>query len=87
MVSERSLNLSKPLLRGLYRKVLVLVISLSVKLSVCECGGIAPQRCLVWGPGLRADSVLPVRYFFIQAVNSEGEKLTLSTGKINSVTL
>lgn len=37
----------------------------------------APQS-LVWGPGLQASIVLPVRYFYLQAVNSEGQNLTRS---------
>lgn len=81
MVSERSLDLDKSLFSSLYRKLLVLVISLCVNFWVSDCEGIASERCLIWGPGLNADSVLPVRYFFIQAVNSKGEKLTLSPGK------
>ncbi|KAF3689203.1 KDEL motif-containing protein 2 Precursor [Channa argus] len=43
--------------------------------------GISPERCLVWGPGLKPDAVLPVRYFFIQAVDSKGENMTVSPGK------
>ena len=26
-----------------------------------------PTKCLVWGPGLRDQASLPVRYFYIQA--------------------
>ncbi|XP_069496375.1 protein O-glucosyltransferase 3 isoform X2 [Ambystoma mexicanum] len=37
---------------------------------------VSPQRSLVWGPGLRSDVVMPVRYFFIQAVSPEGQNLT-----------
>uniref|UniRef100_A0A3B4WGI0 Uncharacterized protein n=1 Tax=Seriola lalandi dorsalis TaxID=1841481 RepID=A0A3B4WGI0_SERLL len=43
--------------------------------------GISPEKCLIWGLGLNPDRVLPVRYFYIQAVNSKGENLTLSPGK------
>lgn len=32
------------------------------------------QKTRVWGPGLKTDFFLPVRYFFIQAVSSDGEK-------------
>jgi len=31
-------------------------------------------KSLVWGPGLDVNIVLPVRYFFIQPVDSEGYK-------------
>lgn len=37
----------------------------------------APQS-LAWGPGLQAAVVLPVRYFFLQAVDSDGRNLTSS---------
>uniref|UniRef100_A0A3Q3A097 Protein O-glucosyltransferase 3 n=1 Tax=Kryptolebias marmoratus TaxID=37003 RepID=A0A3Q3A097_KRYMA len=53
----------------------------SVDLPVSDCGGVSPQRCLIWGPGLDPDAVLPVRYLFIQAVGSKGENLTVSPGK------
>ncbi|XP_036717002.1 protein O-glucosyltransferase 3 isoform X8 [Balaenoptera musculus] len=39
---------------------------------------VSAPRSLVWGPGLRAGVVLPVRYFYLQAVNSEGQNLTRS---------
>lgn len=35
---------------------------------------INPTECLIWGPGLEAEAVLPVRYFFIQAVDSSQQK-------------
>ena len=31
-------------------------------------------KTLVWGPGLKSEVVLPVRYIFIQAVDTHGEK-------------
>lgn len=31
-------------------------------------------KSLVWGPGLEAKVVLPARYFFIQAADSDGRK-------------
>nr|XP_055160692.1 protein O-glucosyltransferase 3 isoform X7 [Nyctereutes procyonoides] len=39
---------------------------------------LSAPRSLAWGPGLRAGVVLPVRYFYLQAVNSEGRNLTRS---------
>lgn len=39
---------------------------------------VSAPRSLVWGPGLQAAVVLPVRYFYLQAVNSEGQNLTRS---------
>lgn len=28
----------------------------------------------VWGPGLRAEAALPARYFYVQAVDAEGQR-------------
>lgn len=39
---------------------------------------VSAPRSLVWGPGLQAGVVLPVRYFYLQAVSSEGQNLTRS---------
>ncbi|KAG8584721.1 hypothetical protein GDO81_004741 [Engystomops pustulosus] len=41
---------------------------------------VSPERSLVWGPGLRADIAVPVRYFYIQAVSEDGRNLTASPG-------
>ncbi|XP_045191680.2 protein O-glucosyltransferase 2-like [Mercenaria mercenaria] len=38
------------------------------------------QKTVVWGPGLKSEFFLPVRYFFIQAVSSDGENITESLG-------
>ncbi|XP_034542195.1 protein O-glucosyltransferase 3 [Notolabrus celidotus] len=81
MVSGLSLDLLRPLFSGSCSKFLVLVISLSLNLSVSSCEGVASERCLIWGPGLNPETVLPVRYFFIQAVSAKGENLTRSPGK------
>ena len=32
------------------------------------------QDCIVWGPGIYSQSVLPVRYFYIQLVDRSGAK-------------
>ncbi|KAE8627552.1 hypothetical protein XENTR_v10007045 [Xenopus tropicalis] len=42
---------------------------------------LSPERSLVWGPGLHPDIVLPVRYFYIQAVTAGGRNFTHSPGK------
>uniref|UniRef100_A0A3P9KJ01 Protein O-glucosyltransferase 3 n=1 Tax=Oryzias latipes TaxID=8090 RepID=A0A3P9KJ01_ORYLA len=60
---------------------LILVTLICSNLPGWDCEGISPERCLIWGPGLNPDAVLPVRYFFIQAVDSEGKNLTFSPGK------
>lgn len=44
-------------------------------------GHVDPERCLIWGPGLRAEVVLPARHFYIQAVDAEGQKLISSPGE------
>ncbi|XP_054633575.1 protein O-glucosyltransferase 3 [Dunckerocampus dactyliophorus] len=46
-----------------------------------KCEQVDSARCLIWGPGLERDVVVPVRYFFIQAVDFQGQNLTLSPGK------
>lgn len=81
MVCERGVDLVKPLHSAVFSKFIVLAVFLSINLTVCDCERITPERCLVWGPGLSPDVVLPVRYFIIQAVNSNGENLTVSPGK------
>lgn len=47
----------------------------------CEKTGVDLERCIVWGPALDPRVVVPVRYFYIQAVNSAGENFTTSPGK------
>lgn len=81
MACERLIDLFKPSHERLLAKFITLVAFIGIKLSMCDCEGISPERCLVWGPGLKPAMVLPVRYFIIQAVNSNGEHLTLSPGK------
>ncbi|XP_054476209.1 protein O-glucosyltransferase 3 [Anoplopoma fimbria] len=81
MVCERSVDLVKPFRDGSFSKFIVFVVLISIKSPVCDSEGITSERCLIWGPGLNPGTVLPVRYFFIQAVGSNGENLTLSPGK------
>lgn len=38
-------------------------------------------RTLVWGPGLEPNVVLPARFFYIQAVDAEGNNFTTSPGE------
>lgn len=56
---------------------------LSLQLALLAAAGapeapVSAPRSLVWGPGLQAGVVLPVRYFYLQAVSSEGHNLTRS---------
>ncbi|XP_039990062.1 protein O-glucosyltransferase 3 isoform X2 [Xiphias gladius] len=81
MVCERSADLVKPFQIGLLCKFIILVVFISINVAASECERISPEKCLIWGLGLKPETVLPVRYFFIQAVSSEGVNLTLSPGK------
>nr|XP_020501153.1 protein O-glucosyltransferase 3 [Labrus bergylta] len=81
MVSERSLHLCVPLVSGSFCKLIVFVVFISTNFPVSVCEGINSGRCMIWGPGLNPDTVLPVRHFFVQAVDSKGDNLTLSPGK------
>ncbi|XP_043928559.1 protein O-glucosyltransferase 3 [Protopterus annectens] len=47
---------------------------------VASVEDISPKNTLVWGPGLKSRIVLPVRYFFIQTVNTAGQNFTQSPG-------
>jgi len=56
--------------------------SLAVLNNMANCshqttGVVNLSKSLVWGPGLKVDVVLPVRYFFIQPVDSEGNKYVI----------
>ncbi|XP_077052615.1 protein O-glucosyltransferase 3 [Siphateles boraxobius] len=58
-----------------------LVITTALNVGFCQSISINPGKCLVWGPGLNPDVVLPVRYFYIQTVDSRGENITVSPVK------
>ncbi|ELW71476.1 KDEL motif-containing protein 1 [Tupaia chinensis] len=58
--------------------------SSGVRAALDEIGGerrLSPQKSEIWGPGLKADVVLPARYFYIQAVDTSGNKFTSSPGE------
>lgn len=42
---------------------------------------LSPEKSEIWGPGLKAAVVLPARYFYIQAVDTSGDKFTSSPGE------
>ncbi|KAM8860637.1 protein O-glucosyltransferase 3 isoform 3-T3 [Synchiropus picturatus] len=63
------------------RWCLVLAAVVGFRLLPCACERVSPERCLLWGPGLQPDLVLPVRYFYIQAVDERGANWTVSPGK------
>lgn len=56
------------------------LLRLQLALLVAAGAGarVSAPRSLAWGPGLQAAAVLPVRYFFLQAVDSDGRNLTSS---------
>lgn len=73
--------------KSLHNGLLLSLVFLSIHFTVCACERVSPERCLVWGPGLNPDIVLPVRYFTIQAVDSNGANLTSSPGKLTTDSL
>ncbi|XP_056587247.1 protein O-glucosyltransferase 3 [Triplophysa dalaica] len=52
-----------------------------LNVGFCKDTDIDPSKCVVWGPGLNPDVVLPVRYFYIQTVDSHGQNITISPAK------
>ncbi|XP_073680845.1 protein O-glucosyltransferase 3 [Garra rufa] len=58
-----------------------LVITIVLNVGVCRSTEINPAKCVVWGPGLNPDVVLPVRYFYIQTVDSRGRNITVSPAR------
>ena len=48
--------------------------------SCCLGADLDPARFIVSGPGLDSRLVLPVRYIFVQLVDSEGHNVTSSRG-------
>ncbi|XP_020790509.2 protein O-glucosyltransferase 3 [Boleophthalmus pectinirostris] len=83
MFWEHALNVTSTFSKDVYRWCVVLFAWVfAVVLPVYgTSAAINPQKCLIWGSGLQADTVLPVRYFYIQAVGSHGHNLTASPGK------
>ncbi|XP_026851682.2 protein O-glucosyltransferase 3 isoform X1 [Electrophorus electricus] len=60
---------------------IVAILAGGARLACCQDGEIIPEQCVIWGPGLHAQRVLPVRYFYIQAVGPSGKHLRVSPGK------
>ncbi|XP_059382901.1 protein O-glucosyltransferase 3 [Carassius carassius] len=57
-----------------------LVAAVCVSVGFSGSAEIDARKCLVWGPGLSPDAVLPVRYFYIQSVDSQGHNISASPG-------
>ncbi|KAK7832207.1 hypothetical protein U0070_015354 [Myodes glareolus] len=52
--------------------------------ALAQTGGerrLSPEKSEIWGPGLKADVVLPARYFYIRAVDTSGDQFTSSPGE------
>ncbi|CAB3368503.1 Hypothetical predicted protein [Cloeon dipterum] len=63
------------------RTVVCFLISTFTSLLLTECKAenrVDPSKCQVYGPGLISNTVLPARYFFIEAQNSEGKRIRKS---------
>ena len=54
--------------------VLLVVASLAGPASGGQEVAVSPADSLVWGPGLDPQFVVPVRYFFVQLKDKEGNK-------------
>ena len=52
----------------------------NLNLGVPSARSLCPKHSKVWGPGLNTAFFMPVRYFYIQAVDSEGQNFTVSIG-------
>ncbi|XP_051955378.1 protein O-glucosyltransferase 3 [Xyrauchen texanus] len=78
MISQK--NIIHPF-RHLTNIAFAVIIIAVLHPGVCQDAEINPNKCLVWGPGLNPDVVLPVRYFYIQTVDSHGGNITVSPGK------
>lgn len=83
MARARSVHAVDVFQSGLLFRFTILVAFIVSDSPASGCEEVSPERSLVWGPGLSPDAVVPVRFFYIQAVNSKGENLTISPG--NSV--
>lgn len=60
------------------RRALLLPLQLALLVAAGTRAHVSAPRSLAWGPGLQADAVLPVRYFFLQSVDSDGRNFTSS---------
>lgn len=62
----------------LIRRALLLWLQLAMLVAAGAGTRVSAPRSLAWGPGLQAAAVLPVRYFFLQSVDSDGRNFTSS---------
>lgn len=60
---------------NMFRELLYFIFgSLMVAASSATELEVDLRKTKVWGPGLKPDFFLPVRYFYIQAVSADGNK-------------
>ncbi|KAM9319831.1 protein O-glucosyltransferase 3 [Gastrophryne carolinensis] len=58
----------------------LLLLLFGARSPVAAESAVSPEQSRVWGPGLQEAITLPVRYFFIQAVDAAGRNFTSSPG-------
>ncbi|XP_023225980.1 KDEL motif-containing protein 1-like isoform X2 [Centruroides sculpturatus] len=56
----------------------IIIIALSLNGYQSKAEELSLENSIVYGPGLKADFVVPVRYFFIQLVDKNGKNFTSS---------
>lgn len=59
-----------------WRRVFKFVTCFVCCASVCSSVQVEvdPKKSLIWGPGLKSHFNVPVRYFYIQALDADGRK-------------
>ncbi|KAK3745064.1 hypothetical protein QZH41_014561 [Actinostola sp. cb2023] len=60
---------------------ILIILQVAISSIYVQGVSISGKKTLIWGPGLTNDAVLPARYFFIQAVDTNGRNLTESPGE------
>ena len=60
---------------------LQIVAWLALFVHVSWCKKVSPENTIVYGPAFNVDVVVPLRYFYIQAVDTKGRNYTFSPGK------
>ncbi|XP_062867378.1 protein O-glucosyltransferase 3 isoform X2 [Trichomycterus rosablanca] len=71
--------------KGVMRVTVLIIVTLLIHhvtpaRSHSGTPALSARSCLVWGAGLDPHALLPVRYFYIQAVQGSGQNITHSPG-------
>lgn len=73
-----------PLIQGrsnyIIQMTLIYLVLVSVFHLTESVENVSPKHSHLWGPGLKSNFVVPARYFFIQAVDLQGNNFTQSVG-------